>query len=108
MVYLVDRIARCEARNAKRRLATHLEGKWNCRYSQMVYYVRVRMSVLLFAQTASSSAGAGIDSNAGAHSSLKELPLETGRPDMTTNPLTSDSLPWTFTEDWRLEQQPDD
>jgi hypothetical protein len=30
MVYLVDGIAGCEARNAKRRLATHLAGKWKC------------------------------------------------------------------------------
>ena len=39
MVYLVDGIAGHEARNAKRRLATHLASKWNHGYSQMVYYV---------------------------------------------------------------------
>jgi hypothetical protein len=45
MVFLVDGIAGCEARNAKRRLATHLASKWNQGYSQMVYYVRVRMAI---------------------------------------------------------------
>jgi hypothetical protein len=45
MVYLVDGISVREARNAKRRLATHLAGKWKRGYSQMVYYVRVRMAI---------------------------------------------------------------
>jgi hypothetical protein len=36
IVYLVDRIAGRKARNAKRRLATHLASKWKCGYSQMV------------------------------------------------------------------------
>jgi hypothetical protein len=45
MVYLVDRIAGREDRNAEKRLATHLASKWNRRYSQMVYYVRVRMPI---------------------------------------------------------------
>ena len=45
MVYSVDGIAGREARNAEKRLATHLAGKWNCEYSQMVYYVRVRMAI---------------------------------------------------------------
>ncbi len=45
MVYLVDGIARREARNAKKRLATSLASKWNRGYSQMVYYVRVWMSI---------------------------------------------------------------
>jgi hypothetical protein len=45
MVYSVDGIARPEARNAKKRLATHLAGKWNHEYSQMVYYVRVGMAI---------------------------------------------------------------
>ncbi len=45
MVYLVDGIEGPEARNAKKRLATHLASKWNRGYSQMVYYVRVWMSI---------------------------------------------------------------
>jgi hypothetical protein len=45
MVYLVDGIARREAQNAEKRLATHLAGKWKRGYSQMVYYVRVWMAI---------------------------------------------------------------
>jgi hypothetical protein len=45
MVYSVDGIAGREAWNAEKRLATHLAGKWNREYSQMVYYVRVRMAI---------------------------------------------------------------
>ena len=45
MVYSVDGIVGCEAWNAEKRLATHLAGKWNREYSQMVYYVRVRMAI---------------------------------------------------------------
>ena len=45
MVYLVDGIVGREARNAEKRLATYLAGKWNRGYSQMVYYVRVRMAI---------------------------------------------------------------
>ena len=45
MVYSVDGIAGREARNAEKRLATHLAGKWNREYSQMVYYVRVWMAI---------------------------------------------------------------
>jgi hypothetical protein len=45
MVYLVDGVVGCKARNAKRRLATHLASKWKLGYSQMVYYVRVRMAI---------------------------------------------------------------
>jgi hypothetical protein len=30
---------------ALRVLATHLAGKWNCEYYQMMYYVRVRMAI---------------------------------------------------------------
>jgi hypothetical protein len=45
MVYSVDGIAGCEARNVEKRLATHLAGKWNREYSQMVYYVRVKMAI---------------------------------------------------------------
>ncbi len=43
--FTVDGIAGREARNAEKRLATHLAGKWNREYSQMVYYVRVRMAI---------------------------------------------------------------
>ena len=45
MVYSADGIAGREARNAEKRLANHLAGKWNREYSQMVYYVRVRMAI---------------------------------------------------------------
>ena len=46
MVYSsVDGIAGREARNVEERLATQLAGKWNREYSQMVYYVRVRMAI---------------------------------------------------------------
>jgi len=45
MVYSVDGIAGREAQNAEKRLATHLAGKWNREYSQMVFYVRVRMAI---------------------------------------------------------------
>ena len=47
MVYSVDSIAEREARNAEKRLATHLAGKWNCEYYQMVYYVRFRMTIMV-------------------------------------------------------------
>ena len=45
MVYSVDGIASCETRSDEKRLATHLTGKWNREYSQMVYYVRVRLAI---------------------------------------------------------------
>jgi hypothetical protein len=45
MVYSVDGIVGREARNAEKRLATHLASKWNRGYSQMVYYVRVQMAI---------------------------------------------------------------
>jgi hypothetical protein len=45
MVYSVDGIAGCKARNAEKKLATHLAGKWNREYSQMVYYVRVSTAI---------------------------------------------------------------
>jgi hypothetical protein len=45
MVYSIDGIVGREARNAKRRLATHLVSKWKRGYSQMVYYVRVQMAI---------------------------------------------------------------
>jgi hypothetical protein len=51
MVYSVDSIAGHEARNAEKRLATHLAGKWNREYSQMVYYVRVRMIAVVRANS---------------------------------------------------------
>ncbi len=35
--WLIDGIAAREARNAEKRLATHLASKWNREYSQMVY-----------------------------------------------------------------------
>ena len=47
MVYSVDGIADRDARNAEKRLATHLAGKWNHEYFQMVYYVRVRMAIVV-------------------------------------------------------------
>ncbi len=45
MVYSVEGIAGCEAQHAKKHLTVHLAGKWNCEYSQMVFYVRVRMAI---------------------------------------------------------------
>jgi len=43
VVFSVDGISGHEARNAEKR--PHLAGKWNREYSQMVYYVRVRMAI---------------------------------------------------------------
>ena len=45
LVYSVDGIAGREARNAEKKLATHLAAKWGRSYSEMVYYVRVRMAL---------------------------------------------------------------
>ena len=45
LVYTVDGIAGREARNAERKLASHLAAKWGRSYSEMVYYVRVRMAL---------------------------------------------------------------
>jgi hypothetical protein len=45
MVYSVDGIAGREARNAEKRLAPQLAGKWNREYLHMVYCVRVRMAI---------------------------------------------------------------
>jgi len=45
LVYSVDGIAGREARNAERKLATHLAAKWGKGYSEMVHYVRVRMAL---------------------------------------------------------------
>ena len=45
LVYTVDGIAGREARNAEKRLASHLGTKWGKGYSEMVHYVRVRMAL---------------------------------------------------------------
>jgi len=45
MVYSVDGIAGKEARSAEKHLATALATKWKKPYSEMVYYVRVRMNL---------------------------------------------------------------
>ena len=45
LVYSVDGISGREARNAERKLASHLAAKWRKGYSDMVYYVRVRMAL---------------------------------------------------------------
>ncbi len=45
LVYTVDGIAGGEAHNAERKLASHLAAKWGRSYSEMVYYVRVRMAL---------------------------------------------------------------
>ena len=47
MVYFVDGIMGQEARNVEKRLSTQLAGKWNREYSQMVYYLRVTMAILV-------------------------------------------------------------
>ncbi len=41
----MDGITGREARNAEKRLATQLAGKWKCEYSQMVYYLGVGMAI---------------------------------------------------------------
>jgi hypothetical protein len=45
LVYSVDGIAGREAKNAEKRLAYHLLEKWHKPLPQMVYYVRIRMSI---------------------------------------------------------------
>ena len=45
LVYTVDGIAGCEARNVEKRLASHLGTKWGKGYPEMVHYVRVRMAL---------------------------------------------------------------
>ena len=45
MVYTVDGIAGREAKSAEKRLASALAEKWKREYSEMVFYVRVRMSL---------------------------------------------------------------
>jgi hypothetical protein len=69
MIYSVDGIAGREARNAEKRLATHLASKWKLEYSQMVYYVRLGWQSRWSMQTASSFAAAVIDNGPVAPSS---------------------------------------
>jgi len=83
MVYYVDGIAGQEAWNTEKRLATQLAGKWNREYSQMVYYVRVRMAIAVVRANSLLFCAAGIDSDPTAPSFLMGLPLETGRPGRT-------------------------
>ena len=45
MVYSVDGIAGREARSAEKRLASALAEKWKREYLEMVFYVRVWMSL---------------------------------------------------------------
>ena len=45
MVYTVDGIAGREAKSAEKHLATAFAEKWNKPYSEMVFYVRVRMAL---------------------------------------------------------------
>ena len=45
MIYSVDGIAGREARSAEKRLASVLADKWKKVYSEMVFYVRVRMAL---------------------------------------------------------------
>ena len=45
LVYSVDGIAGKEAKGAEKRLASHLAKKWWRPYSQMVQYVKARMSI---------------------------------------------------------------
>ena len=45
MVYSVDGIAGQETRSAEKHLATALDAKWKKPYSEIVYYVRVRMNL---------------------------------------------------------------
>jgi hypothetical protein len=47
LVYSVDGIRGREARSAERRLAAELAVKWARPYSQMVHYVKVRMSIAI-------------------------------------------------------------
>jgi hypothetical protein len=101
MVYSVDGIAGREARNAKRRLATHLASKWKHGYSQMVYYVRVRMVIALVC--ANNLLIHGSRDLQQPQCSLIPDGAAFGdcRPGRTTNPLTLDSLSWTLPVDWQ-------
>ena len=51
LVYSVDGVAGREARSAEKRLASMLADKWKQQYSQIVYYVRVRMQIALVRST---------------------------------------------------------
>ena len=51
LVYSVDGVAGREARNAEKRLATHLAAKWGRNYWEMVYYVRVQMALSVVRET---------------------------------------------------------
>ena len=51
LVYSVDGVAGREARSAEKRLASMLADKWKRQYSQLVYYVRVRMQIALVRST---------------------------------------------------------
>ena len=51
MVYSVDGVAGREARSAEKRLAILLAAKWKRQYSQVVYFVRVRMQIALVRST---------------------------------------------------------
>ncbi len=81
MVYSVDGIAGREARNAEKRLATYLAGKWNRGYSQMVYYVRVRMAIAVVRANSLLIRGSRDRQRPRRPLSyLTELPWATGRP----------------------------
>ena len=45
MIYSVDGIAGREAKSAEKRIVSALAGKWKKEYSEMVFYVRVRMAL---------------------------------------------------------------
>ena len=47
LVYSVDGVPGREARSAERRIAAQLAEKWHRPYSQMVHYVRSRMSIAI-------------------------------------------------------------
>jgi hypothetical protein len=47
LVYSVDGIAGREVKNAEKCLAYHLSEKWHKPLPQMVYYVRIRMSIVV-------------------------------------------------------------
>ena len=51
MVYSVDGVAGREARSAEKRLAILLAANWKRQYSQVVYFVRVRMQIALVRST---------------------------------------------------------
>ena len=51
LVYSVDGVAGREVRSAEKRLTSMLADKWKRQYSQIVYYVRVRMQIALVRST---------------------------------------------------------